>query len=97
MHSDATTPLRRSTGHTGASPARFEPPAPCHGHTALWFSRDKTEIRAAQAICQTCPHRWPCLTGAIERDEKFGIWGGEDFAGLSPAALRQRRHRGRAS
>mgnify|MGYP000066526316 CR=1 FL=1 len=66
---------------------------PCAGHTALWFSRDRDEIRAAKAICRTRPHRYPCLAGAIERDEPCGVWGGEDFNRLTRSGEWRRANR----
>jgi WhiB family transcriptional regulator, redox-sensing transcriptional regulator len=32
--------------------------------------------REAKRICMSCDVREPCLDAAIERDERFGIWGG---------------------
>jgi WhiB family redox-sensing transcriptional regulator len=31
---------------------------------------------AAKAVCATCPVSRPCLTAALERGERHGIWGG---------------------
>lgn len=33
-------------------------------------------IKLAKKACQSCPYVIECLAGALERDEKFGIWGG---------------------
>lgn len=33
----------------------------------------------ARAACASCPYAEPCLNGAIERGEQYGIWGGVDF------------------
>lgn len=32
--------------------------------------------RAARIICAACPVRLACATGALERREKWGVWGG---------------------
>lgn len=32
--------------------------------------------RAAKRICQGCPVKKECLDYALDRDERFGIWGG---------------------
>lgn len=32
--------------------------------------------RAAQAICAVCPVRLECLQEALDKEERFGIWGG---------------------
>lgn len=37
---------------------------------------DPETVEAAKAICATCRGREECLRGALERGEKFGIWGG---------------------
>lgn len=34
------------------------------------------EVEYAKAVCARCPVRVECLTGALERDERYGIWGG---------------------
>lgn len=53
--------------------------AACRTHDpALWFPGDGDSKTAARAklICQTCPVADQCLTDAIERRERYGIWGG---------------------
>lgn len=46
-------------------------------------------IRAAKQLCAGCPVNGDCLADALERDERFGIWGGLD------ATARQRLMRSR--
>ena len=54
---------------------------PCRRQNAqLWFSDLPAELRLAKAYCQLCPIRRVCLTGAVERHEPHGVWGGEIFA-----------------
>ena len=36
------------------------------------------EAMAARVLCAGCPLRQPCLEGAIERREEYGIYGGLD-------------------
>ena len=56
------------------------PRAACAGHDLEpWFSDSLADIAQAKAICQGCPDRRPCLSGAVERRETYGIWGGTDF------------------
>jgi WhiB family redox-sensing transcriptional regulator len=55
--------------------------AACSGVTWVdWFpSRRRFEANHgtdAKSVCVTCPVLVDCLTGAIERHEDFGIWGG---------------------
>jgi WhiB family transcriptional regulator, redox-sensing transcriptional regulator len=73
--------------------------ASCRGEDVVLFfgpdgerqpERDIRERKARQ-ICAACPVRAECLTYAVSRPEKYGIWGGlnED----ERAAERRRRMR----
>lgn len=33
--------------------------------------------RSAKAVCRSCEVRTECLQYALDRDERFGIWGGK--------------------
>jgi WhiB family redox-sensing transcriptional regulator len=71
-------------------------PLPCSDDTQLWFSEHPADLELAKAICEACPLRRPCLAGAIERAEPFGVWGGEIFEkGRIIAYKRPRGHPGR--
>jgi WhiB family transcriptional regulator, redox-sensing transcriptional regulator len=71
-------------------------PLPCADDTALWFSEVPADLELAKAMCEMCPLRLPCLAGAIERREPFGVWGGEIFEkGRVIAYKRPRGHPGR--
>ena len=59
----------------------------------LFFSDQIPDIARAKAICATCPLMDPCLEGAIERREPWGVWGGQLFA--NGKILAQKRKRGR--
>lgn len=56
----------------------------------IFFPEKGGSTRQAKAICISCPVRAACLAYALERDEKFGLWGG-----LSERERRElkRRHR----
>lgn len=43
----------------------------------LFFSEEFVDIQRAKAICSTCTSRVGCLSGALERSEPWGVWGGE--------------------
>lgn len=45
----------------------------------LFFSEEQAEIAEAKALCQTCPLKVPCVRGALERGEPWGVWGGHLF------------------
>jgi WhiB family redox-sensing transcriptional regulator len=59
----------------------------------LFFSEQLDDIAAAKAFCQGCPVKDPCLAGALERREPWGVWGGELF--VNGKVVAQKRKRGR--
>jgi WhiB family redox-sensing transcriptional regulator len=59
----------------------------------LWFAESPTELEQAKALCLQCPARLACLTGALERQEPWGVWGGEIFE--RGAVIARKRPRGR--
>ena len=60
---------------------------------ATFYSEELQDIAVAKRICAECPVMAPCLEGAIERQEPFGVWGGQLF--LNGKVLMQKRRRGR--
>jgi len=51
--------------------------AACRNTDTNVFFPDKGESTGpAKRICAGCPVQAPCLEGALERDERFGVWGG---------------------
>ncbi len=44
--------------------------------TDLFFSDEIPAIRAAKAICATCPVQQLCLEHALTNRERDGVWGG---------------------
>lgn len=38
------------------------------------------ETAEAKAICAACPVRRPCLSDALDRGERHGVWGGVNMA-----------------
>ena len=45
--------------------------------TPLFFSDHVLDIARAKAICAKCALRETCLSDALEREEPWGVWGGE--------------------
>jgi WhiB family transcriptional regulator, redox-sensing transcriptional regulator len=45
----------------------------------LFFAESPSDIERAKALCHGCPARVPCLAGAQQRGEPWGVWGGELF------------------
>ena len=51
---------------------------PCHiGNPDLWFAENPVELERAKALCADCPIRRECLDAALQRQEPWGVWGGE--------------------
>ena len=69
---------------------------PCRsGDADLWFAESPAELEQAKALCAGCPVRIACLTGALQREEPWGVWGGEIFE--RGAVVPRKRPRGRPS
>ncbi len=47
----------------------------------LFFSDHIVDIARAKAMCALCPLRFECLAGALDREEPWGVWGGELISG----------------
>jgi len=51
---------------------------PCHENDPdLWFAEAPADLEHAKALCAGCPIRARCLAAALEREEPWGVWGGE--------------------
>jgi Transcription factor WhiB len=61
--------------------------------TALFFSDLNVDIARAKAICTRCSLAGPCLEGALERLEPWGVWGGQLVE--NGRVVAERRPRGR--
>ena len=61
--------------------------------SALFFSEELQDIARAKELCAKGPVLVPCLEGAIERREPWGVWGGQLF--LNGKILASKRRRGR--
>lgn len=59
----------------------------------LWFAEHSTQVEEAKALCRTCPLVQGCLAGALERQEPWGVWGGEVF--VDGVVVARKRGRGR--
>lgn len=70
-----------SWGPGADQPVAITPKARCaDGHgtlTHLFFSDVPLDIARAKAICSKCTMAASCLEGALERQEPWGVWGGE--------------------
>jgi hypothetical protein len=86
----ATEQNKPPQGTTPEVTYSWQTEASCRGVDAeLFFPATEDEAMPAKAICESCPVRLACLAFALERNEKFGVWGGlteKERARLSPAA-----------
>ena len=73
---------------------RTFPEVPCHiGDPDLWFAENPLELERAKTLCAECPIRAQCLAEALERQEPWGVWGGEIID--RGTVLARKRPRGR--
>lgn len=66
---------------------------PCTDDPELFFAESPQDVETAKALCVGCAARMACLSGAIERREPWGVWGGELF--LRGQIVPRKRPRGR--
>jgi len=67
---------------------------PCRDYDAeLWFAERPEDVEFAKALCGDCPMRVGCLAGALERQEPWGVWGGQLL--VQGAIVARKRPRGR--
>ena len=59
----------------------------------IWFAELPEDVEFAKTLCGTCPARRTCLAGALERQEPWGVWGGELF--IQGVVVARKRPRGR--
>ena len=66
--------------------------AACAGtDTEAFYPEKKGDGRKAKAVCDTCEVVAECLQDAVNRDERYGIWGGLTEQQRAPLRLRRRR------
>ena len=66
---------------------------PCTEDPELFFAESPQDVEQAMAMCRDCRARIACLTGALERREPWGGWGGELL--MRGAIVPRKRPRGR--
>ena len=59
----------------------------------LFFSEEWVDVQRAKAICARCSDKDQCLQGALEREEPWGVWGGEELDMGRVAVVRRPRGR----
>lgn len=67
---------------------------PCREYDAeLWFAESPDDVEFAKSLCGQCPARAQCLSGALERQEPWGVWGGQLL--VQGVVVARKRPRGR--
>ena len=67
---------------------------PCRDYDAeLWFAERPEDVEFAKTLCGLCPARVQCLASALERQEPWGVWGGQLL--VQGAVVARKRPRGR--
>jgi len=93
----APEPVYSGSGLTEVSravvPAARSTQLPCTDDPELFFAESPGDVETAKALCVGCAARMACLSGAMERREPWGVWGGELF--LRGQILPRKRPRGR--
>ena len=59
----------------------------------VFFSPEPQDIARAKRLCLSCPALIPCLEGALDRREPWGVWGGQLFVDGTIQATKRRRGR----
>lgn len=76
----------RATLETGEIPCQSNDPE-------LWFADTPEGVEFAKALCVSCPMIEACLSGALDRREAAGVWGGQFF--VDGVVVARKRPRGR--
>jgi WhiB family transcriptional regulator, redox-sensing transcriptional regulator len=63
------------------------------GLVEVFFSGELNDIARAKRLCLSCSALIPCLEGAVERREPWGVWGGQLFLDGQIVATKRRRGR----
>lgn len=91
-----------SDGHAGMVSTRTaqlsvvrKPTLPCRDQPDLYFAESPALLTRAKELCLACPIREACLSGAVERREPWGVWGGEIFEDGRVIAVKRGRGRPR--
>ena len=67
---------------------------PCHlVDPDLFFAESPVDVERAKALCTGCPLRQSCLADALDRQEPWGVWGGQLV--VAGVVVARKRPRGR--
>jgi WhiB family redox-sensing transcriptional regulator len=76
-----------------AADAQLSLVLPCTEDPELFFAESPQDVEQAKAMCRGCRARLACLADALEREEPWGVWGGELL--MSGTVVPCKRPRGR--
>ena len=95
VESSASAPYPAGSGQNGAGELGVYSASntPCMDDPDLFFAELPADVETAKAMCRGCAIRLACLSGALERREPWGVWGGELF--LRGEVVPRKRPRGR--
>ena len=93
-HDSDSAVLTALTGLAALTERVFDEQLPCRTQDPeLFFAESPEDVEYAKSLCADCPVRLDCLTGALERAEPWGVWGGEWF--VQGVVVARKRPRGR--
>lgn len=90
---DQTNPVKEVTQMTAPVMDLIEAEIPCRTEPDLWFAESPEDVEFAKTLCGGCPIQKACLARALEREEPWGVWGGELI--LRGVVVPRKRPRGR--
>src|SRR6202021_216329 len=79
----------RDVATGGQDPTGLGLDLPCTEDPELFFAESPQDVEQAKAMCLDCRARIACLTGALERPDPWGVWGGGLADEHSRAAMEQ--------
>jgi WhiB family redox-sensing transcriptional regulator len=89
----ASRPVGQALPGSRAAEVPTAPDLPCADEPDLFFAESPADVETAKALCRGCAIRIACFSGAVERREPWGVWGGELF--LRGQVVPRKRPRGR--
>jgi WhiB family redox-sensing transcriptional regulator len=89
----ASRPVGQALPGTQAPVVPTTADLPCTAEPDLFFAESPADVETAKALCRGCAIRIACFSGAAERREPWGVWGGELF--LRGEVIPRKRPRGR--
>jgi len=90
---EASRPVGQAVEGIQVPVAQTAADLPCVEEPDLFFAESPADVETAKAMCRGCAIRIACFSGALQRREPWGVWGGELF--LRGEVVPRKRPRGR--